>query len=311
MTTLSLNAVRRRAHPVGNAITALALALIAVSLLSLGTGSERSAFAAGTLTGAVTFSDTTGPITAGDSTAFSMILPPLAACQGGGSLGYRWETFLVAAGVDVGALTFGSGPNAVAGSFVSAMYSADGDPVSTEFPGASPLGIISGIPQMSFPSIPTSLPLGDYKIGVACQLNGAIQEYWSTAITITANTADVPLGIAWAVNNSTVVTTTTVAATTTTGAVTTTTGGSTATTTTVRGATTTSTTSTSTTVASTVLPTSTLFGSGATPTTPRSPVLAATGGAPLPLLVWAILLLALGRIVVLLGRPPRVLPPRT
>lgn len=309
MTTLSFSAVRQRAHPVGNAISALAVALIAVSLVSMGIGTERRAFAAGTLTGAVTFADTSGTITAGGSADFTVKVPQGAACQGSGASNYRWETFLVSASVDVGALTFGSGPNAVGGSFVSALFSADGEAVSTKFPGANPLGIISGIPQFSLPNTATPLPLGEYKIGVACQLSGAIQEYWSTTITVTANAADVPLGIAWTVGGAAVATTTTTtAATTTTGAVTTTIGG--ATTTTVRGATTTvaSSVATSSTISSTT--TSTLFGSGAGSTIPRGQIIVATGGAPVPMLVWAVLLLAFGRIIVLLGRPPRVLPPR-
>ena len=305
MTTLSFSAVRQRAHPVGNAISALAVALIAVSLVSIGIGTEQRAFAAGTLTGAVTFADTSGTITAGGSADFTMKVPQGAACQGSGASNYRWETFLVSASVDVGALTFGSGPNAVPGSFVSAMFSVDGEAVSTKFPGSSPLGIISGMPQLSLPNTATPLPLGVYKIGVACQLSGAIQEYWSTTITVTANTADVPLGIAWAVGGSAVVTTTTAAATTTTGAVTTTIGG--ATTTTVRG---TTTTVGSTVATSSTTTTTTLVGSGVVTTIYRGQSIVATGGAPLPLLVWAILLLAFGRIIVLLGRPPRVLPPR-
>ena len=271
----------------------------------MGSGTERRAFAAGSaLTGAVTFSDTSGAITAGGSADFTMKVPQGAACQGSGANNYRWETFLVSASVDVGALTFGSGPNTVAGSFVSAMFSADGEAVSTKFPGANPLGIISGMPQLSLPNTATPLPLGDYKIGVACQLSGAIQEYWSTSITVTANTTDVPLGIAWAVGSPTVVTTTTGAATTTTGAATTTTGG--ATTTTVRA-----TTTVASSLVSTTTTTTTLVASGAGATTPRGQSIVSTGGAPLPLLVWAILLLAFGRIIILLGRPQRVLPPKT
>lgn len=309
MTTLSFSAVRQRANPVGNAISALALALVAISVVSMGIGTERRAFAAGTLTGAVTFADTSGPITAGGSGDFTMKVPLGAACQGSGASNYRWETFLVAASVDVGALTFGSGPNAVGSSFVSAVFGADGDPVSTKFPGASPLGIISGIPPLSLPNTATPLPLGVYKIGVACQLSGAIQEYWSTTITVTANVADTPLGIAWAVGGAAVVTTTTAAATTTTGAATTTIGG--ATTTTVRGTTTTVGSTVATNSSTTTTTTTTLVGSGAVTTIYRGQSIVNTGGTPLPLLVWAILLLAFGRIVILLGRPQRVLPPKT
>lgn len=298
MKSHTLTRFRRRAHPVGRAITALALGLMATSVVSLVVGNENRVFAAGTLAGVVTFADSSGPITAGGSADFTMKLPQGAACQGSGTSNYRWETFLVSASVDVSALSFTSGPEPVSGAFVSAVYSSDGEAVSTKFPSASPLGLISGMPQLSLPNTSTPLPAGDYKIGVACQLSGAIQEYWSTAITVTGS------DFAWAVNATSASTTTTSAAPTTTTSVgsSTTTSVGAGSTTTTSGASTTSTTSTSTT-------STTLFGSGAITTYP-SYTIVATGGSPIPMLVWAVLLLALGRIVILLGRPMRVLPPR-
>ena len=278
------------------AAATIALLLASITLLAT-TGSFASA--AGTSQGGVTFAaQGQGTITSGGSGTFNMTPPANSACQGSGSSGYRWETFLVSASVDVGTLTFTSGPAAVDGTFVTALYDQFSEQVSTKFPATNPLGLISGIPLLSLPNTTGSLAVGSYKIGIACAFGGAIQEFWSTQIAVTANAADTPLGIAWTVEQPAATTSSTTTSTTVVPSATTTAPPG-ATTTAPPGATTTTTSSSS---AATSTTTAIVAASSGT--------LTATGSSSLPLLVWALLLLALGRIAVLIARPVRMLPPR-
>ena len=112
----------------------------------------------------------------------------------------------------------------------------------------------------------------------------------------------------WAVVGvqSSTTTSTTIAPTSTTTTTTVGGGGSSTTSTTVGGGSTT----TSSTVAGATTTTAVGSGAGVT-TTIRSSgggQLAATGGSPLPIVFWAVLLLVFGRMAILLGRPLRVLP---
>ena len=315
-----LNPSRRRtARNVSRAGALLSAAMLAFGLAATPVG---RATAAGVDSGSVQLSNTqtpSQPISSGGSgTVFKMLPPSGAACPGSGSgtPAYRWQTFMVAAAVDVSNLTYASGPNAVAGgAFVSPIYdSAGGTAVINQNPSASPLGLISGIPTISFSVFsPGNVAPGDYKIGFACTQAGATVSFWSTTITVVTDARDSPAQFAWSVAAASA-TTTTAAATTTTGAATTTTVRS-ATTTTVRAATTTtqapttttSASSTSTTPSTSGSPTTTAaFASSATPTT--SPSLASTGTSSSTLLIWAVLLLVFGRIAILLARPVRVPP---
>lgn len=170
-------------------------ALVAV-VATLGTADAAS------FEGEVTFADGTGAITSGGSGVFSMGVPSGSACQGSGSAGYRWETFLVSADVDIASLSFTDGPAPIVGSFVAPLFDLNGNQVSTKFPSASPLGLISGIPAISLPNTVdgrglAGIPAGGYRIGVACRFQTTVQEYWATYLEVTADPADTPLGIIW------------------------------------------------------------------------------------------------------------------
>lgn len=294
--------------------TAVSAAMLVVTAVSMAGGFDRPALAAPIPRGAVTFTDPdVGTITGGGSGPFLITLPAGAACQGSGASGYRWETFFVSASVDVGALTYTSGPVAVSGAFVSALFDTFGDQISTKFPSTSPLGLISGIPLLSLQT-QTVLPLGSYKIGIACTFNNATEDYWSSVIDVTANTSDAPLGIAWtaAAGSTTSTTTTTTAGSTTTAGATTTTRP--ATTTTTSGATTTTTPGSTTTAAAASVTSSTVrfTSSAASQSTGGSSSAGAipvAGSSPVPLVVWAILFLVFGRMTILVARPLKVLPP--
>ena len=273
-----------------------ATALLALAVLAGIPAPEASA--AATLQGAVSFTDGGGAATSGGSGTVTMKVPTGAACQGPGSSGYRWETYLVSVGVDVAALTFSSSPNPVSGQFVVPLFDLNLLQVSTKFPAASPLGLISGIPAISLSNTIDGngllgLPLGTYKIGIACTYQGAIQEYWMTYLEVTADVDDVPLGIAWTVTTEPVPTTTSTTSTSTTTTSTTAPGGTT---------TTSPASSTSTTV---------LLGGGATTSTVfngSGGYVPAAGSSSTRLVVLALVALVLGRMVLLSARRVKVLP---
>lgn len=132
-----------------------------------------------------------GPVTMGvasgnETTVFSVLPPSGASCTGAGTAGYRWQTYITNV-ADSSTLTFGGGgPNAVSGSYVSAMYDGGGNPVINKNPAAAPVGLITGIPTFSLGTTTTALSNGVYKIGYACTLAGAVEggHYWESPITI-------------------------------------------------------------------------------------------------------------------------------
>jgi hypothetical protein len=266
----------------------LALVVGATGTASLITGTGGRVYAANGFQAAVTLLGPSGPITEGGSAVFTMQLPSGAACQGSGASNYRWETFLVSASVDPATLTWNAGgPNPISGAVVTAQFNSFGEQVSSKFPSNSPLGLISGMNDTSLPNTLSPLAFGDYKIGVACQLSGTTQEFWSTTITVSADALDAPLGIHWAVAVAAPTTTTTTAVTTTTSAVTTTTSAVATTTTSAVGVTTVTTTA--------------VDSSGQVPTTGTNSAVIA---------MWALLALIMGRMALLSGRRVKVLPPR-
>jgi len=170
-------------------LATVAAAITAASVATLGLGSS------GALAGPPLGTNTLSPATGNTSTTFTLTPPSGASCTGSGSgtPSYRWQTYIVDAGVDASTLTYASGPNAVAGHFVSPLYdAAGGNPVQNQNPSASPLGLISGIPTFSFSSLAGSITTpGAYKIGFACTQAGNLDngKYWETPITIGSVTA--------------------------------------------------------------------------------------------------------------------------
>lgn len=139
--------------------------------------------------------NTMTPASGTDATVFSLTPPAGASCTGSGSgtPAYRWQTYMVSAAVDASTLTYASGPNAIAGQFVSPLFDSFGTTIQNRGPAATPLGLISGIPTMSFSALTTDPLLvdGAYKIGFACTQAGALDagKYWETPITISGRTA--------------------------------------------------------------------------------------------------------------------------
>jgi hypothetical protein len=145
----------------------------------------------GAATGGVAGAAPAGAITTGvasgtETTVFSILPPPGASCSGAGTSGFRWHGYITNV-ADSSTLTFGGGgPNAVVGSYVSALYDGGGNPVINKNPAAAPVGLITGIPTYSLGTTTTPLSNGVYKIGYACTLAGAVEggHYWESPITI-------------------------------------------------------------------------------------------------------------------------------
>lgn len=127
------------------------------------------------------------PGTGNSATVFTFIPPAGASCTGGAGAGYRWQTYMVSNAVTSSALTFAAGPVAIAGQVVLPLYDGSGTPIINKNPASSPVGLINGIPTMSFSAITAgTIPAGDYKIGFACSLAGVIEngKFWEQTITI-------------------------------------------------------------------------------------------------------------------------------
>jgi len=256
----------------------------------------------------------------GSATVFALTPPSGASCTGDStSGGYRVQSYIVPASVDPATLTFGpQGPlPAGTGAYLSQpLFSGAGTPIvnKTTAVASSPGGggLLTGMPTISFgvfgASGPQIVPPGTYNIGFACTLGLAsatqLDKYWNAQMTFAVDSTDKPSGIKWtAVVGSTPATTTTTAP-----AVTTTTVASGVTTTTVKSGTTTTTT----TVAGGATTTTVKNSAGVTTTSPGSSNSSglstpATGAAPIPMAIWALLFLVFGRMAILLGRPVRVI----
>jgi hypothetical protein len=279
--------------------------------------------------------------TSGDSsTTFNMSLQAGSnACPGDtASGGYRWQSFFVATSVDAGALTYNaSGPIAPAGTaFVKPLRSSTNKLIVNEATAATTGNVQIGTYTYSFSALtflPGGVPAGVYKVGVACTLSGDTKSFWQGFVTVSGN----PTAFTWAFaatdSNATTTTqaatttttqaattTTTQAATTTTQAPTTTTTVA-ATTTTVAGATTTvpgattTTTVSGTTTTTAVAQTTTTVRTGSGGVVPTTVPTGSGGAIPstgssssVPSAVFALLLLAFGRMAILLARPIKVIP---
>ncbi len=120
------------------------------------------------------------------TTSFRIQLPAGAACPGdSASGGYRWQTFLAAAALDVTQVTYLAGiPSAPGGAQIDVLYTS-GNPVS-EMSTALTTGAIVGLPtSFEFTVFPANyLAAGTYRLGVACTLNGSVERYWATTLQL-------------------------------------------------------------------------------------------------------------------------------
>ena len=306
---------RRVAHNLSRAGAVVSAVMLVVSL---GTGSHASA--AGTNAGSLLLQVPPPDPSAGQAltsgvqtTPFALVPPAGAACSGDSATGgYRVNSYIVPISVDPGTLQWdsnGPAPQVTGVNLSEPLFSSSNTPFVNATTAVS-TGQLTGLPPFSFAAFgasgPAVVPAGTYNVGLACTLGpkSSTQEdkYWNVRLTFGADAN----GLTWAVvpgttppssssssstSPSSSSTSTTVRATTTTVHATTTSSSS--------STTTTSSSSTTTTAVQSLAPTATGSGSN----------LANTGSSPLPIALWGILLLAFGRIAVLIGRPVRVLPP--
>ena len=164
-------------------------AAVGVALASLAVVLSPARPASAAPKGLVTLNPTSGTGT----TNFTMTLPSGAACTGSGASNYRWETYIVSRAVDVTTLTFLDGPSSPGGSnFASSLTDTSGNLVKHKPPASSPVGLISGIPQINFSSlIGSGITAGEYEVGIACvflggSTPGAVEggNYWEKVITV-------------------------------------------------------------------------------------------------------------------------------
>ena len=282
----------------------------------------------------------------GSATVFALTPPVGASCTGDTVSGeYGVHSYIVPASVDPATLTFGPQgplPAGTGANLRQPLFSGAGSPIVDKTTAVASIpggpGLLTGMPTSSFGVFgaagPQVVPAGTYNIGFACTrgLPSATQldKYWNAQLTFSVDSTDKPSGIKWtAVVGSTPATTTTTAP-----AVTTTTVASGVTTTTVKSGiiiptTTTVKSGTTTTVESgvtttTVKPaatTTTVVGGATTTTVTNSAGVTtpsgsssssglstpATGAAPIPMAIWALLFLVFGRMAILLGRPVRII----
>jgi len=196
--------MKRHVHQrLGRGVARATIAFCAGTLmLGLPVGSGDHADAAGADMGAVQLKseDGTTVLTSGGSATHFQVVPPAgAACPGSGSgtPSYRWQTYIVSDGVDVSTMAYATGPQPIAGQFVSPLYDTVGNPIQNKNPAASPLGLISGIPVFSFENAGVTLDPGDYKLGFACTQAGDTVSFWTIRITVAADASDLPAHFTW------------------------------------------------------------------------------------------------------------------
>jgi hypothetical protein len=125
----------------------------------------------------------------GSATTVLAINPPVgAACQGDSATGgYRWQTFITAASVDAGTLTYtgGAGPNPVGTAVVSALVSNTGSVITDQTTSVG-TNLVTGVPSFDFSAFPAGFfPNGVYNVGFACTLSNATTRFWQSPITVT------------------------------------------------------------------------------------------------------------------------------
>ena len=278
------------------AVTVLAIVLMAAGSLLL--AFERTAAAATpTYSGAATIADgssDTTELSGGSASLFTFNLPAQAACPGDTTTGgYLVDSYLVPQSTPLSSLTFSGGiPSAG-----FALYNSANNKAWVAQNTDTGTGQIIGIPDTfefgaqvghSKPTVTNLLAnSGVWEVGIACELSGALTNYWNTEVTFSASTSD-PGGFIWTQvpgNQTTPTTTTTTepttTTTTTTEPTTTTTTSSTTTTTepsttTTEPSTTTTTTSEPTTTTTTTEPSTTTTEPPTTTTTTTEPTTTTT-----------------------------------
>ncbi len=326
--TTSSPSIRCRVALWSRAGCAASMALLAHATLSLAGVGGGQVQAAPVLAGNATISGTDARALASglSDTPFLLDLPGSAGCTGDSATnGYRAQTFMVPASIDPATLTFDAdgptGPGTGAAFRQPLFDSAGGSPV-VQRTVAAVTGQVDDSVVFSLAALTAAgtvearsvLPAGDYTLGYMCTVGAELDRFWTARLTIVHNDAEARAGISFTVAAPDTGTTTTTAPTSTvpgtsTTTVTTVAGGGGATSTTVaRGATTTSTVAA--TGVTTSQPTAVAGAGGGTTTNPSGRALPRTGFSTWWIVMWAALTLILGRVALLAGRTPKVLPPQ-
>lgn len=151
----------------------------------------------------VSASDRTTPLTEGDTnTVFSLRLPPGSVCPGDSANDdWRVQSFIVPAATDLAALRYGS--TRPRGEFMYGLYTTEGRPyvqvLLSQNPSPGQPGQILNPPPLSFGTFtPDLLPVGRYKIGIACSYYEVGAKFWDVEIVLSENRDVEPGQRTWA-----------------------------------------------------------------------------------------------------------------
>ena len=128
------------------------------------------------------------------------------SCEGDSATdGFRVNSFMVPGSVDVSQLIYtAGGPIAPDGvTFARPLFSDASNAPQFGRNTAPTTGVITGgnlLQPLSFAALAAggiAVPDGAYKIGLACTLFGATEQYWQSLITVSGSTSD-PMAFEWA-----------------------------------------------------------------------------------------------------------------
>jgi hypothetical protein len=137
------------------------------------------------------------------STVFTLTVPDGAVCPGDSANDqWRLQSFIVPATVDPAELTFGGNDPVGDGNW--SLYRASTSPFVDELTepntAAGQPGRISSTPALSFAVFPpTTLPDGEYRIGLACTLLRQPAIFWDTRLEVVSDPRDEPGQMRWSI----------------------------------------------------------------------------------------------------------------
>jgi hypothetical protein len=138
----------------------------------------------------VSAANTEDELTDGDTnTVFAVRLPAGSVCPGDSANDeWRVQSFIVPAETDLGSLVYGA--TRPRGDLMYGLYTTEGRPyvqvLLAQNPEPGLPGQILAPPAMSFaPFTPDLLPVGRYRIGVACSYFEVGERYWDAEIELT------------------------------------------------------------------------------------------------------------------------------
>ncbi len=155
----------------------------------------------------VSASDRTTTLAEGDTnTVFSLRLPTGSVCPGDSANDdWRVQSFIVPAATDLATLRYGS--TRPRGDFMYGLYTTEGRPyvqvLLAQNPTAGQPGQILDPPPLSFGTFtPDLLPVGRYKIGIACSYYEVGAKFWDAEIVLSESRDVDPGQRTWALASS-------------------------------------------------------------------------------------------------------------